>query len=420
MSLFRALPPVSSCDVTATGETGLSTTGTHKNRSRRDRQVEVSFPINATKGSLMTFKYSLLASAVVGIMASAAAHADIVIASVGPMTGEYAPFGEQLRRGAEQAVKDINAAGGVLGQQLVLKIGDDACDPKQAVNVANQLAKEDVKFVAGHFCSGSSIPASQVYSEEGILQISPASTNPKLTEQGLKNVFRVCGRDDQQGVVAGEYLAKHFAGKNIALLHDKSAYGKGLADETQKEIQKLGQKEKLYEAITAGERDYSALVSKLKQENIDVVYLGGYHPEAGLIVRQMAEQGLKAKLIAGDSLNTAEFWSITGPAGEGTMFTFAPDPRLKAEAAQAVAEFKEAKYDPEGYTLDTYAAVQVYVAAVKKANSTDLAKVLPVMHDTTFDTVLGKLTFDPKGDLTKADYVWYLWSNGTYAQTKVD
>ncbi|MDR3514357.1 MAG: branched-chain amino acid ABC transporter substrate-binding protein [Azospirillaceae bacterium] len=368
----------------------------------------------------MTFKYSLLASAVVGIMASAAAHADIVIASVGPMTGEYAPFGEQLRRGAEQAVKDINAAGGVLGQQLVLKIGDDACDPKQAVNVANQLAKEDVKFVAGHFCSGSSIPASQVYSEEGILQISPASTNPKLTEQGLKNVFRVCGRDDQQGVVAGEYLAKHFAGKNIALLHDKSAYGKGLADETQKEIQKLGQKEKLYEAITAGERDYSALVSKLKQENIDVVYLGGYHPEAGLIVRQMAEQGLKAKLIAGDSLNTAEFWSITGPAGEGTMFTFAPDPRLKAEAAQAVAEFKEAKYDPEGYTLDTYAAVQVYVAAVKKANSTDLAKVLPVMHDTTFDTVLGKLTFDPKGDLTKADYVWYLWSNGTYAQTKVD
>jgi branched-chain amino acid transport system substrate-binding protein len=214
-----------------------------------------------------------------------AAWSQIVIATAGPMTGQYASFGEQMRRGAEMAVADLNAKGGVMGKKLVLKIGDDACDPKQAVAVANQFVSDKVVFVAGHFCSGSSIPASQVYTEEGILQISPASTNPKLTDEGGPNVFRVCGRDDQQGAVAGNYLADKFKGKRIGIIHDKTAYGKGLADETKKQLNKRGVKEALYEAYTAGEKDYSALVSKMKGENVDVVYVGGYHTEAGLIVR---------------------------------------------------------------------------------------------------------------------------------------
>ena len=186
----------------------------------------------------------------VATLASAAARADMTIAVVGPMTGQYAAFGAQYRAGAEMAVEDINAAGGVLGEKLSLEIGDDACDPKQAVAVANQLAGKRVKFVAGHFCSGSSIPASKVYAEEGILQISPASTNPQLTEQGLSNVFRVCGRDDQQGTVAGDYLAKNYKGKKIAIIHDKTAYGKGLADETKKQLNKRGVKE----SMDAGKR----------------------------------------------------------------------------------------------------------------------------------------------------------------------
>jgi branched-chain amino acid transport system substrate-binding protein len=176
-------------------------------------------------------------------LAASTAWADIQVATAGPMTGQYASFGAQMKAGAEQAVADINAAGGVLGQKLVLTIGDDACDPKQAVAVANQMASKKVVFVGGHFCSGSSIPASKVYSEEGVLQISPASTNPKFTDEGSWNTHRVCGRDDQQGTVAGNTLAKVFGDKKVAVLHDKTPYGKGLADETKAAMNKAGKQE---------------------------------------------------------------------------------------------------------------------------------------------------------------------------------
>ena len=256
------------------------------------------------------------------------------------MTGQYASFGEQMKRGAEMAVQDINAAGGVLGQKLELSIGDDACDPKQAVAVANQMVSQGVVFMAGHFCSGSSIPASKVYEEEDVLQISPASTNPKLTEEGGDNVFRTCGRDDQQGIVAGNYLADKFGGKKIAVLHDKTAYGKGLADETKKQLNARGMKEAMYEAYTAGEKDYTALVSKMKSAGVDVVYVGGYHTEAGLMIRQAHEQAYKPQLVSGDALVTDEYWKITGEAGAGTLMTFSPDPRKNPIAAPIVKKFR--------------------------------------------------------------------------------
>ena len=236
-----------------------------------------------------------------------AARAQIKIAVVGPITGSNATFGTQMKEGAEQAVADINAKGGVLGQKLVLEIGDDACDPKQAVSVANQMAERGVKVVIGHFCSSSSIPASKVYTEEGILQISPASTNPAYTDNGSWNTFRVCGRDDQQGAVAGKYIAEHFRGARVAILHDNSAYGKGLADETRKAMNAAGLKETIYTAYVPGERDYSALVSRLKEAGITVIYIGGYQNEAGLIIRQAKEQGMHVTLIGGDALVTKEF-----------------------------------------------------------------------------------------------------------------
>ena len=342
------------------------------------------------------------------------AEAVIRIATVGPMTGQYASFGEQMRRGAEMAVADLNAAGGVLGKKIVLEIGDDACDPKQAVAVANQLVGKGVSFVAGHFCSGSSIPASEVYAEEGILQISPASTNPKLTERGLDNVFRVCGRDDQQGLVAGTFLAKNFGTAKIAIIHDKTAYGKGLADETKKTLNGLGVKETLYEAYTAGEKDYSALVSKLKLNRITVLYVGGYHTEAGLIVRQMRQQGMKTMLVSGDALVTNEYWSITGKAGEGTLMTFSPDPRKEKAAAAVVAKFRADGYEPEGYTLYTYGAIQTWAQAVEKIGGTDTGKLSRYLKSNQFDTVLGRLGFDEKGDVTAPGYVFYEWKDGKY------
>ena len=341
----------------------------------------------------------------------------IPIAVVGPVTGQYAAFGAQMTNGGQMAVDDINAAGGVLGKKLDLSIGDDACDPKQAVAVANQMTGNGVALVAGHYCSGSSIPASKVYAESNMVQISPASTNPALTDDRAgPNIYRVCGRDDQQGGIAGKYLATHFADKNIAFVHDKTAYGKGLADETKKALNAAGKQEAMYEAITAGEKDYSALVSKLKQANIDIVYFGGYHTEAGLIIRQMRDQGMNTILMGGDALNTQEFWSITGPAGEGTLMTFSPDPRKNPAAAEVVKRFKDKGIEPEGYVLYTYAAVQAWEQAAEKAKSVDSAEVVKAMNDTEFDTVVGKFKFDEKGDPNLPPYAVYRWSNGTYGE----
>jgi branched-chain amino acid transport system substrate-binding protein len=269
------------------------------------------------------------------------------------MTGQYASFGAQMKAGAEQAVEDINAAGGVNGEMLKLEIGDDACDPKQAVAVANQFAGSGVVFVAGHFCSGSSIPASSVYADEGIVQISPASTNPKFTDE-------------------------------------------------------------LYEAYTAGEKDYTALVSKLKQEGVGVLYVGGYHTEAGLMARQMREQGMDTILVSGDALVTDEYWAITGDAGEGTLMTFSPDPRKNPDAAPLVEKFRAKGIEPEGYVLYTYAAIQAWADAVKTGGSTDFEPVVKALNDGKFNTVLGELEFNETGDVTLPGYVFYEWKDGKY------
>jgi len=339
----------------------------------------------------------------------------IEVATVGPLTGQYASFGQQLEQGGAAAVADLNAQGGVLGRQLVFSAEDDACDPKQAVAVANSLASKEVPIVIGHFCSGSSIPASNVYAEEGIVQISPASTNPQFTERGLDNVFRTCGRDDAQGLIAGVYLAESHGSDRIAIVHDKTAYGKGLADETRAALNAQGVTEVLYEAYTAGEKDYSTLVSKLKLEQIDVLYVGGYHSEAGLIVRQMRDQGLDTQLISGDALVSQEYWAITGEAGEGTRMTFSPDPRKNPEAANVVKRFREElNYEPEGYTLYTYAAIQAWAQAAESAGSLEPDAIKAALKGGTFETVLGTLSFDEKGDIEGPSYVFYEWSNGDY------
>jgi branched-chain amino acid transport system substrate-binding protein len=351
-------------------------------------------------------------------LAAGAAKADILVGMQGPTTGSNAAFGDQMKRGFEQAVKDINAKGGVLGQQLKVDIEDDACDPKQAVAAANKLASAGAVFVDGGFCSGSSIPASAVYADGGVLQISPASTNPVLTDDAFKkgwnNVFRVCGRDDQQGAVAGQYLAKAYAGKPIAVVDDKSTYGKGLADETRATLNKLGTKEAMDEEITAGDKDFTALISKMKAANIAVIYYGGYVTEAGLIVRQAHDQGLNAILMSGDSMPTQDFWQITGAAGNGTIFTFSPDPTLNPAAKAVVDEFTAGGFKPEGYTLYSYATLQIFQQAAQAANSTKLADLVKAMHGTTFHTVIGDINFDKKGDPAAGGYVVWQWMNASY------
>jgi len=344
---------------------------------------------------------------------------DLSVAVAGPMTGGESAFGRQMKNGAEMAVAELNAAGGVLGKKLALNIEDDACDPKQARSVAEKIGSAKIPFVAGHYCSSSSIPASEAYADSNVLQITPASTNPLFTERKLWNVARVCGRDDQQGAVAADFIAKNFKGKNIAILNDKTTYGKGLADETKKSLNKLGVTEKLYESYNKGDKDFNAIVSRLKKENIDLVYVGGYHQEAGLILRQMRDQGMKTVLMSGDALADKEYASITGPAGEGTLFTFGPDPRNKPTAKAIVEKFKAKNIDPEGYTLYTYAAFQVWSQAVKKAGTTDPKKVMEAIKAGSWDTVIGKIEYDSKGDIKQIDYVVYKWDDkGNYSELK--
>ena len=347
------------------------------------------------------------------------AHADITIGLVGPFTGKQAMFGEQLRRGAETAVNDINAAGGVLGQKLVLKRADDACDPKQAVSAANEMVSAGVKFVVGHYCSGSAIPASKVYMDEDVLFVTPAATNPKLTDESKDVIFRVCGRDDKQGIVIGQYLAQRYKGQKIAIAEDESAYGRGLADEVRKALNAAGAKEVLYEAYTPGERDYSSLVSKVKQSGAQVLFLGGYHTEAGLIARQMKEQGAAVPIIGGDALVTDELWQIAGPSAEGMLMTFGPDPRKNPEAQAPLTEMRKAGFEPEGYTLYTYAAVQAVAGGIKAAGVAGLkdpAKVAAALRQAPVATVLGQLSFDAKGDVAGPTYVLYRWHDGKYAE----
>lgn len=359
-------------------------------------------------------KANLYLLAILGWLFFTPAKADIVIAAVGPFTGQEASTGEQLKRGVEAAVTAINDAGGVLGQKLRVSYKDDVCDPKQAVAIANKLSGENTVAVIGHMCSGAAIPASKVYNEEGIVLISPASTNPVLTQQGFDNIFRVCGRDDQQGVVVADYLKQHHATTSLAIVHDKSAYGQGLADEVKKSLAVRGMQEKLYESISRGERDFGTLIARLKENKIGVLFYGGYFTEAGLITRQMRERGLNTILISGEGLTSTEYWSITGAAGEGTLMSFSPDPRKRPEAADAVKRLRAAGYEPEGYTLYSYAAVEILAAAIKRANSADPAKIAAALRGGTYASVLGDLTFDQKGDITRPDYIIYQWTKGNY------
>src|SRR4029078_8318637 len=245
--------------------------------------------------------------------------------------------------------------------------------------VANKFAGDGVKFVVGHFNSGVTMPSSQVYQENGMLMVTPSATNPQITQRGMWNVFRTCGRDDQQGQVAGAYLLKHFRGKKIAIVHDKTTYGKGLADETKKAINKGGLKEVLYEGINIGEKDFSALVSKIKQSGFELVYWGGLHNEGGLLVRQMRDQGIKAPLMGGDGITTDDFASVGGPGVEGTLMAYGADPRKNPTAKDIVEKFRANKFEPEAYTLYSYAAVQIMQQAADAAKSLDPKKMAEKM-----------------------------------------
>ncbi|RON41423.1 branched-chain amino acid ABC transporter substrate-binding protein [Pseudomonas frederiksbergensis] len=367
------------------------------------------------------YKKGFLALAVATALGvSAFAQADVKIGVAGPMTGANAAFGLQYMKGAQAAADAINAAGGVNGEKIVLVKGDDACEPKQAVTVAKDLTNQKVAGVVGHFCSSSTIPASEIYDEAGIIAITPGSTNPQVTERGLSAMFRMCGRDDQQGIVAGDYIVDVLKGKKVAVLHDKDTYGQGLADATKAQLTKRGVTPVLYEGLTRGEKDFSAVVTKIRAAGADVVYFGGLHPEAGPLVKQLRTEGLKdVKFMSDDGIVTDELVTTAGGPQyvDGVLMTFGADPRLLPDSKTVVDEFRKNGTEPEGYTLYAYASVQTLAAAFNGSKSNSGEKAAEWLKKNPVKTVMGEKTWDSKGDLKVSDYVVYQWDkDGKYHQ----
>lgn len=342
------------------------------------------------------------------------------IAIAGPLTGAYAAFGEQLQKGAELAINEINDAGGIDGHRVELIIADDACEPKQAITVANRLVDDEgVHAVIGHFCSSSTIPASEVYADAGVLMITPASTNPSVTDRNISTILRTCGRDDQQGSVAADFIQNQLKAKTVAVIHDKDTYGQGIADAMRSRLHQNGIREKLYEGLTRGEKDFVALATKIKAIDPDAIYFGGLHTEAGPLVKQLREQGVDAPFISGDGIMTEDF--ITSAGGteflKNVYMTFGKDPRKLNEGAKVVSKFREQGYEPEGYTLYSYATVQIIANAIKNSKTTDGNILADYLKSTPIETIMGKKSWDVKGDLTVTDYVVYEWKdNGSYEQ----
>ena len=368
------------------------------------------------------YKKGFLALAVAAALGvSSFVQADVKIGVAGPMTGANAAFGEQYMKGAQAAADAINKAGGINGEQIKLVAGDDACEPKQAVAVANRLVDQDkVIGVVGHFCSSNTIPASDVYADAGVIMITPGSTNPQVTERKLDAVFRMCGRDDQQGIVAGDYIVDVLKGKKVAVINDKDTYGKGLADATSAQLTKRGVKPILEEGLTRGEKDFSALVTKIRSLGADVVYFGGLHPEAGPLVRQLREAGLKdVKFMSDDGVVTDELVATAGGPQyvDGVYMTFGADPRLLPDSKAVVEQFRKAGTEPEGYTLYAYASVQALADAFNGAKSNKGEDAAKWLKANPVETVMGKKEWDAKGDLKVSDYVVYQWDkDGKYHQ----
>jgi branched-chain amino acid transport system substrate-binding protein len=348
--------------------------------------------------------------------APALGHAEVLIGLPAPYTGPNAWMGEGIERGAEMAVADLNTAGGVLGQPARLVKVDDYCESEQALAAANKLVAEHVAVVIGHQCSGAAIPASKIYAAVGVLMMTPNATNPLVTEQGFKNVFRFCGRDDLQGAMAGTYLADQWSGKHIAILHDGQAYGQGLSEEVNKTLHARGVSVAMLEGITPGLADYFDVMEKIQTADIDVLYYGGYSPEAGVLIRGLRDRGDDVQLVAGDGINSADFGLIAGKASDGTLFTSTLDLRDAPQATDFVARLRSEHYEPIGPSFLAYGAIQAWAEAVETAGTLELEAVIRSLRSNRFDTIYGRIGFDKKGDVTGYQpFGWYLWKDGDYA-----
>ena len=353
---------------------------------------------------------ALLAGCIALAFSNMALAENIKVAVVGAMSGPVAQYGDDQFTGANMAIEMINKAGGVNGQQLEGVVFDDACDPKQAVAVANRIVNENISFVVGHLCSSSTQPATDIYEDEGILMVTPAATSPDITSRGYELIFRTIGLDSMQGPTAGKYIVEQVKPSKVAVIHDKQQYGEGIATAVRDTLLEAGIEVPIFDGITAGDKNFSSLIARLRQAGVDFVYFGGYHPEMGLIMRQAHEQDLHITFMGPEGVGNTDISAIAGDAAEGMLVTlpkaFDEDPAN----AELVEAFKERKQNPRGaFVFPSYAAVQVIADGIRLADSTDPYDVAKALRHNTFHTPTGDLEFDEKGDLRSFNFVVYKW-----------
>jgi len=341
-----------------------------------------------------------------------AAHAETIkIAVAGPTTGPVTQYGDMVREGVSTAIERYNAQGGINGKQLEMVVVDDGCEPKQAPVAANRVVNDKIGFVVGHVCSGATIAATDIYNNEGVVMVTPSATSPAVTDgKNYDFIFRTIGRDDQQGPFAADFILKQIKPKKIAVLHDKQSYGQGIATAVRDTLSKAGTEVAVFEGINAGDSDYSAVITKLKSAGVDFVYYGGYHPELGLLLRQAAEQGLKARFMGPEGAGNPDINAIAGDAVEGMLVTLPADFSQSSANAEVVKAFNAKKRNASGaFQLTSYAALQVIAEGIKGANSTDPEKVAAYMHAHTFDTPIGKVSWNKQGDLNDFKFDVFTW-----------
>ncbi len=345
----------------------------------------------------------------------------IKIGVAGPHSGDLASYGLPTVKAAELVVKDINAKGGILGKKIELIVEDDVCKPEVANNTATKLASENVPFVIGHICSGATKAALGIYKESKILAISPSATNPALTQSGdYPNFFRTIASDDAQAKLEVDFALDVLKVKNIAVLHDKGDYGKGLAEFAKSFLEKDKRaKVVLYEGITPGAVDYSAIVQKIKRSKAEAVIFGGYHPEASKIVTQMRKKKMKIIFISDDGVKDDTFIKVAGKYAEGVYATGPKDVSKNPLAISAKEAHKKAYGKDHGaFFLEAYSATLALLNAIEKAGSTDYGAVSKALRTEYVETPIGKIRFDNKGDATGVGFSVYQVQNGVYVEVK--
>lgn len=385
-----------------------------KERLKQLTPVEVDFTSRGMKYFRPAILFPCLAFMVCVLGACQKSESVVKIGFAGVQTGSDGQIGTTMFYGSQIAVDEWNAKGGLLGKKIAAITRDDEGKPNQAVAVAQELVSEGVVAVIGHFNSGCTIPSSEIYRQNGILQITPGSTNPQVTERGFRTLFRIVGRDDQQGVVAATYARNTLKVSKIAVLHNKTAYGQGLGEEVRKTFEKLGGEVVLFSGISGEEMDFRATLSAVRSSGAQAVFWGGMYGQAGPLLVQLRDSGLDLPFLSGDGTIVQEFLNTAGAKATGVYLTFGPDFE-KIPAARGFLEKYRARFGPEGpYSIYGYEAANVLFQAIEAAGTTDSAKVAEVLRARTFDTSLGPVAFDEKGDLRTANYIIWTVRNGKF------